>query len=139
MHAEFIAINEILAPPKRHNPSILRECTLYVTVEPCIMCASLLRQFRIKKVFFGASNEKFGGTGGVLDVHLGNGKKAPEGEEMGDYEVSGWWLREEAIVMLRKFYVQENDRAPEPRNKKDRVLKLEVEPLVEGTMKESHG
>ena len=34
--------------------------------------------------------------------------------------------------MLRRFYVQENGRAPEPRGKKERVLKLEVEPLVEG-------
>merc|ERR1711977_228914 len=47
----------------------------------------------------------------------------------GDYESHGGWLREEAIVMLRRFYVQENERAPEPRAKKDRVLKLEVEPI----------
>lgn len=107
------------------------------------MCASLLRQFGIKKVFFGASNEKFGGTGGVLDIQTANGKMSSnstnaEGEKSemeskerqeGDYEVSGGWLREEAIVMLRRFYVQENGRAPEPRRKADRVLKLEVEPL----------
>jgi tRNA-specific adenosine deaminase 2 len=60
-----------------------------------------------------------------------------EGEEgrmrhEGDYEVSGGWLREEAIVMLRRFYVQENGRAPEPRGKKERVLKLEVEPVGDG-------
>ncbi|CAG8974540.1 hypothetical protein HYALB_00005812 [Hymenoscyphus albidus] len=179
MHAEFIAINEILSPsPESSNassltnlssksppfvteneeerkslypfpPRILNESTLYVTVEPCIMCASLLRQFGIKRVFFGASNEKFGGTGGVLDVHLGNGKvsgiesnetvrtTSNQEEQMahrrnGDYEVSGGWLREEAIVMLRRFYVQENGRAPEPRRKADRVLKLEVEPLEGG-------
>jgi tRNA-specific adenosine deaminase 2 len=46
--------------------------------------------------------------------------------------VSGGWLREDAIVLLRRFYVQENERAPEPRSKGDRVLKLEVEPLVDG-------
>lgn len=196
MHAEFIAINEILSPspsstsnttspspalsacraesspssssttpefplakneesteastgkPYPFPPRILKESTLYVTVEPCIMCASLLRQFGIKQVFFGASNEKFGGTGGVLDIQRANGKVSAseselsagheqnekgtsEGEETtkGDYEVSGGWLREEAIVMLRRFYVQENGRAPEPRRKADRVLKLEVEPL----------
>ncbi|CAG8955751.1 hypothetical protein HYFRA_00011617 [Hymenoscyphus fraxineus] len=179
MHAEFIAINQILSPapsaplntsstpnpsltmptPEMKNeaeiknlypflPSILHESTLYVTVEPCIMCASLLRQFGIQRVFFGASNEKFGGTGGVLDVHRGNGKvsgsesnetirmtRNEEGRDQrrnGDYEVSGGWLREEAIVMLRRFYVQENGRAPEPRRKADRVLKLEVEPVVGG-------
>lgn len=143
-HAEFIAINEVLTATetkegkreKKYGPRVLRECDLYVTVEPCIMCASLLRQFGIRKVFFGASNEKFGGTGGVLNVQRGNGRVFDdENEEIGeegDYEVSGGWLREEAILLLRRFYVQENERAPEPREKKGRVLKLEVEPLGEG-------
>jgi len=146
-HAEFIAINEVLTTyedissesdteerKKQYTPDILRQCTLYVTVEPCIMCASLLRQFGIKKVFYGASNEKFGGTGGVLNIHMGNGKALEESDEYArhedDYEVSGGWMREEAIVMLRRFYVQENERAPEPRTKGGRVLKLEVEPLA---------
>jgi len=154
-HAEFIAINDILSPSPssesdekekgKNGMEILRECDLYVTVEPCIMCASLLRQFGVKRVFFGAGNEKFGGTGGVLNVHVANGapelvgvvgdKEAEDERRMrhvDDYEVSGGWLREEAIVMLRRFYVQENGRAPDPRGKKERVLKLEVEPLVEG-------
>lgn len=39
------------------------------------------------------------------------------------YEVSGGWLREEAIMMLRRFYVQENGKAPVPRPKKERVLR----------------
>lgn len=65
-HAEFLALQEIL----RERPlSTLRETDLYVTVEPCIMCASALRQFRIRSVYYGCSNEKFGGTGGVLSVH----------------------------------------------------------------------
>lgn len=65
-HAEFIAINSIL---KNHLPSILSETCLYVTVEPCIMCASALRQFHIKAVYYGCSNDRFGGTGGVLSIH----------------------------------------------------------------------
>ncbi|KAK0105264.1 tRNA(adenine34) deaminase [Cadophora gregata] len=156
-HAEFIGINEILTTPRvsgsedmMYSPEVLKECDLYVTVEPCIMCASLLRQFGVRRVFYGASNEKFGGTGGVLNIQRENGRECPEGEGEGsevlgeeatrrrhwrkekDYEVSGGWLREEAIVVLRRFYVQENDRAPEPRAKKDRVLKLEVERIVTG-------
>jgi tRNA-specific adenosine deaminase 2 len=66
------------------------------------MCASLLRQYGIRKVYFGASNERFGGTGGVLRVHE---REAGVGE---GFEVSGGWLREEAILLLRRFYVQEN-------------------------------
>lgn len=137
---------------RKYDTSVFQECVLYVTVEPCIMCASFLRQLGIKKVFFGASNEKFGGTGGVLNIHRANGRTSPpscsdtqqeevngrgkegdrEGErgrerEEGDYEVSGGWLREEAIVMLRRFYVQENGRAPEEkRGKEGRVLRLDV-------------
>ena len=159
-HAEFIAINDILSQPllsasnseeeegskrRKYSPEVLKECDLYVTVEPCIMCASLLRQFGVRKVFFGAGNEKFGGCGGVLNIHVANGASVSEDDDgegeiereerrkrhEDDYEVSGGWLREEAIVMLRRFYVQENGRAPEPKGKKERVLKLEVEPSVE--------
>jgi len=173
-HAEFIAISQILSETipspsvasnldsdsnqgerrwkKKYGPEVLRECDLYVTVEPCIMCASLLRQMGVRKVFFGAGNEKFGGTGGVLNIHSRNGRISPEsGEdgvdrveedgvlaksEEGDYEVSGAWMREEAIMLLRRFYVQENERAPEEMRRvkegKERVLKEGVEPLVLG-------
>jgi tRNA-specific adenosine deaminase 2 len=100
--------NPTPAPPqKRYSASILQECDLYVTVEPCIMCASLLRQYRIRRVFYGASNERFGGTGGVLRIH--EGEEGEGGPERG-YGVSGGWLREEAIMLLRRFYVQENGR-----------------------------
>ena len=47
----------------------LRETTLYVTVEPCIMCASALRQMGIKEVYFGCENDRFGGCGSVLGVN----------------------------------------------------------------------
>jgi len=67
------------------------------------MCASLLRQLGIRKVYFGAANERFGGAGGVMDIHDCEAVDPP-------YEVSGGWLREEAIVMLRRFYVQENEK-----------------------------
>lgn len=71
------------------------------------MCASLLRQFGIRKVYFGAANDRFGGTGGVLSIH-DCGAVDPA------YEVSGGWLREEAIMMLRRFYVQENGKGEFP-------------------------
>lgn len=67
------------------------------------MCASLLRQFGVRKVYFGAANDRFGGTGGVFRIHDCESVDPP-------YEVSGGWLREEAIMMLRRFYVQENGK-----------------------------
>lgn len=71
-HAELEAIDEILAdaaltPARAAYP--LSETTLYVTVEPCIMCASALRQMGIKEVFYGCENDRFGGCGSVLGVN----------------------------------------------------------------------
>lgn len=54
---------------KTHSSSVLQETDLYVTVEPCIMCASALRQYQIRSVYYGCANERFGGTGGVLSIH----------------------------------------------------------------------
>ena len=53
----------------RYPASVFIETVLYVTVEPCIMCASALRQVKIRAVYFGCANERFGGTGGVLSVN----------------------------------------------------------------------
>lgn len=107
-----------LHPAEVVDKSIIHESILYVTVEPCVMCASLLRQFGIKKVFFGAVNDKFGGTGGVFSIHknaspLDDEADTPRGDggniETG-YEAEGGWGRDEAVGLLRRFYVQENGR-----------------------------
>ncbi|KAI5291355.1 tRNA(adenine34) deaminase [Ascosphaera aggregata] len=66
-HAEFLALEEAM---KSYPRSVFRETDLYVTVEPCIMCASLLRQYHIRHVYFGCANERFGGTEGVLSLHM---------------------------------------------------------------------
>ena len=72
-HAELEAIDEIFASPTLTPTPIprhpLSQTDLYVTVEPCIMCASALRQLRLRATYFGAANERFGGCGSVLDVN----------------------------------------------------------------------
>ena len=65
-HAEFVALSQIISS---RPLSVLAETDLYVTVEPCIMCASALRQYRIRAVYFGCLNERFGGCGGVMRLH----------------------------------------------------------------------
>lgn len=65
LHAELEAIDHLLPD----NPAPLSEITLYVTVEPCVMCASALRQIGIGRVVYGCGNERFGGCGSVVDVH----------------------------------------------------------------------
>ena len=56
-----------MTPDVREYP--LSDTTLYVTVEPCIMCASALRQLGIREVFYGCDNDRFGGCGSVLGVN----------------------------------------------------------------------
>ncbi|KAK4570353.1 tRNA(adenine34) deaminase [Recurvomyces mirabilis] len=118
-HAEFVALAEIMA---KHPASILQDTDLYVTVEPCIMCASALRQYKIRAVYFGCLNDRFGGCGGVMTVHQDRSVDPP-------YPVYGGLFREEAIMLLRKFYVQENNKAPDPKPKKNRELKTEILPI----------
>lgn len=117
-HAEFVALAGILS---KHPTKILKDTDLYVTVEPCVMCASMLRQYGIRAVYFGCWNERFGGTGGVLNMHSDPSVDKP-------YPVHGGIFREEAIILLRKFYVQENEKAPEPKQKRTRELKTEILP-----------
>ena len=99
-HAEFVALAEIMA---KHPQTILHETDLYVTVEPCIMCASALRQYGIRAVYFGCLNDRFGGCGGVMQIHSDKSVDPP-------YPVYGGLFREEAIMLLRRFYVQENEK-----------------------------
>ncbi|KAI1865180.1 hypothetical protein JX265_008227 [Neoarthrinium moseri] len=148
-----------LHPSPKVDRSIISECVLYVTVEPCVMCASLLRQLGIKRVYFGAVNDKFGGTGGVFRIHVNSravpkpttdrpyqngygpqdadqiskGRVTPSlrDEDDGDggnvepgYPADGGFLRDEAVSLLRRFYVQENGRAPQPRKKEGRAARL---------------
>jgi tRNA-specific adenosine deaminase 2 len=93
----------------KHPQSILRETDLYVTVEPCIMCASALRQYGIRTVYFGCLNDRFGGTGGVMHIHSDACVDKP-------YPVYGGIFREEAIMLLRRFYVQENEKGKSNRH-----------------------
>jgi tRNA-specific adenosine deaminase 2 len=107
--------------PEGDNP--FKDTTLYVTIEPCIMCGAALRQVGIGRVVFGAGNERFGGNGSVLGLHDDDAIVSSPG-----YESVGGYLRDEAIMMLRRFYVTENTNAPKPQNKSRRVLKTEIHP-----------
>lgn len=78
-HAELEAIDEIIRKRQAEEEEVekvqpqeqylLKDVTLYVTVEPCMMCSSALRQMGIKAVYFGCENERFGGCGSVLGVN----------------------------------------------------------------------
>lgn len=64
-HAEITAINKA---SKIMGDWRLEECTLYVTLEPCQMCAGAIVQSRIPKVVYGCDNPKAGCAGSILNI-----------------------------------------------------------------------
>lgn len=64
-HAEMIAIQRA---SKKLNSWRLIDCEMYVTLEPCSMCAGALIQSRIKKVYIGTMDTKTGACGSVLNL-----------------------------------------------------------------------
>lgn len=65
MHAELLAIQRA---SKQLNTRDLSKCTMYVTLEPCAMCAGACINARIKKVVFGAFDEQFGCLSSRIDL-----------------------------------------------------------------------
>jgi tRNA(Arg) A34 adenosine deaminase TadA len=98
---------------------------LYVTVEPCVMCAAALRYLGIKKVYYGCANERFGGCGSVLPVHTDQKYFPKKVAELTCEMVKEF--RGECVMLLRRFYVRENEKAPNPKKKTKRVLKELIE------------
>jgi tRNA(adenine34) deaminase len=93
-HAEMIALRE--AASKQDGWRLL-DTVLYVTVEPCPMCAGAIVLARIPRVVYGATNPKAGAAGSVLDV-LGE----PRLNHRPD--VAGGLLADEAAALLQAFF-----------------------------------
>jgi tRNA(adenine34) deaminase len=75
-HAEIMAIRE--ASEKLQNWR-LENCTLVVTLEPCVMCAGAIKTSRIPRVVFGAWDERVGASGSRYDI-LRDSRLGPEVE-----------------------------------------------------------
>lgn len=65
-HAEILAID---AACKSLGRWILDDATIYITLEPCLMCAGAIFQARMKRVVFGASEPKFGALGSLINLN----------------------------------------------------------------------
>ena len=65
LHAEMIALTEA---SKKLNSWRLTGCTLYATIEPCLMCAGAIYQSRISRVVYGAQDSKAGAFGSLYDL-----------------------------------------------------------------------
>lgn len=66
-HSEILCIEKAC---KKLNSWRLDGCDMYVTLEPCLMCAGAITQARIKKVYIGAKDEKNGCVGSIANVFL---------------------------------------------------------------------
>jgi tRNA(adenine34) deaminase len=93
-HAEILAIG---AASNALGSWRLSDCTLYVTLEPCAMCAGAIVLARLGRVVYGAADPKAGGCGSVLDV-LGERRLNHRAE------LSGGVLAEECGDLLREFF-----------------------------------
>mmetsp|Transcript_27068 Transcript_27068/g.31223 ORF Transcript_27068/g.31223 Transcript_27068/m.31223 type:complete len:194 (+) Transcript_27068:1284-1865(+) len=122
-HCEFNAIEEIkqnyhnicvnklsLQQPPSDIKQLFNDCSLYVTVEPCIMCGFAIKLMGIQDVFYGCGNSKFGGNGSILNLHQGG---------IHEYEATSGILEEEAIEVLQTFFAAGNINAPEFKRKRE--------------------
>jgi len=94
---------------------ILQKCDLYVTCEPCIMCAAALEKIKIGRVFFGCRNDRFGGCGSLMSLHKSD--FLPSISHKG-YPIFTGILEKEAVSLLRSFYERENFHAPDAKRRK---------------------
>jgi len=131
-HAELIAFDKAAEKADSLNLNqeiFFKNCSLFVTVEPCIMCISAINILRIKKVFYGCSNERFGGCGSVVD--LPGILPMLETTIFKNFEGTG----ERAVKLLKTFYAYENENAPEDK-KKNKQTKRRLQ-IIEGLIEES--
>lgn len=95
----------------------LKDCHLYVTCEPCIMCSAALAQVGIGRVVFGCRNDRFGGCGSILNLHHQDTASQLSSNHT-PYPITEGVLKEEAIHLLRSFYDRENFHAPDDKRKR---------------------
>jgi tRNA(adenine34) deaminase len=93
-HAEIICIEK--AARLLHNERLIN-CELYVTKEPCAMCAGAIVHARIEKVLIGAEDKKYGACGTVLDIC---GSKKLNHSPIIEFGI----FREETALLLKKFF-----------------------------------
>lgn len=93
-HAELLAIREAASKLGRWR---LSDCTVYVTLEPCPMCAGLMHQARIARCVYAAPDPKAGALGTLYDLH-------DDTRLNHRFEVTPGVLECESAELLRSFF-----------------------------------
>lgn len=90
-HAEVLAINEAC---RKLGTWHLEDCTLYTTIEPCMMCTGAIIQSRIGRVVYGADNDSFGYLRKVKD---------------NKFIITGGILKDDCLSLLSDFFKNKRD------------------------------
>ncbi len=99
-HAEFLAIKQAA---QRLGAWRLSGCTVYVTLEPCLMCAGLMYQARIDRCVFGAFDTKAGALGSLYKINAD--------ERLNHvFEVTSGVRQEESVTLLKQFFQSKRAR-----------------------------
>jgi len=95
-HAEILVLQEAAKKLKRRR---LTNCTLYVTLEPCAMCAGALVLSRVERLVYGAADSKFGAAESLFNV-VDNPALNHR------LKVTAGILESECIALLKKFFTE---------------------------------
>ncbi len=101
-HAEMIAITSAANYIKDWR---LNKCSIFVTLEPCIMCTGALLASRIKELYFAAPDPKFGACGSIYNL-------AQEGKSNHKIKVYSGLMDNESKQLLKKFLSKKRDKKP---------------------------
>ena len=99
-HAEFIALKQAA---ERLGVWRLTGCTVYVTLEPCIMCAGLMHQARIDRCVYGASDGKAGALGTLYAINQ-------DARLNHVFEATPGVLAEECATMISTFFANKRKK-----------------------------
>ena len=99
-HAEMLAITQAEAAVGDWR---LNDCDLYVTKEPCAMCAGALVHVRMRRVIFGCADPRSGAAGGIVNL-----LQMPSFNH--HCEIAGGVLREECAALLQSFFQSRRGR-----------------------------